>query len=92
MTNEARKSAYLGGIGTMLTQSNICPTCGRIHETGLMKFVGGAAPGRVAYRSGSDASPIGYAPIGEPSIVANPRRVRSNLAAPWPMPPIAEEL
>lgn len=90
MTHEARKSAYLGGIGTMLTQSNICPTCGRIHETGLMKFVGGGLPGRPAFRTEPEASPAGYAPIGEFAAVPASRKARS-MAAPWPMPSIVEE-
>jgi hypothetical protein len=90
MTAHARRPAYLGGIGTMLTQSNICPTCGRIHETGLMKYVGRAVAGYPSPMSTVDPSPIGYAPIGESMTYNGPRRARP-ISAPWPMPPVAEE-
>ncbi len=31
MTRATESGAYLGGIGTMLTQSDVCPACGRVH-------------------------------------------------------------
>jgi hypothetical protein len=90
MTAKARTSATLGGIGTMLTQSDICPTCGRIHETGLMRYVGQAVAAYPYPASLPKSSPVGYAPIRAPVLLDLPRRART-VAALLPMPPAVEE-
>ena len=38
MARTAASGAYLSGIGTMLTQTNVCPACGRVHEDRLFRF------------------------------------------------------
>ena len=40
MTRAAESGAYLGGIGTMLTQSEVCPSCGRVHAGRRFGFLG----------------------------------------------------
>jgi hypothetical protein len=90
MTALAKKPTTLGGIGTMLTQSDICPTCGRIHETGLMRYVGRAVAGYPTPTVLPTSTPVGYSPIRDSVPFEVPRRARA-IAAPWPMPPIVEE-
>ena len=38
MARTAASGAYLSGIGTMLTQTDVCPACGRVHEDRLFRF------------------------------------------------------
>jgi hypothetical protein len=38
MARAAGSGAYLSGIATMLTQTNVCAACGRIHEDSLFRF------------------------------------------------------
>jgi hypothetical protein len=38
MARTAGSGAYLSGIGTMLTQTDVCPACGRVHEDRLFRF------------------------------------------------------
>ncbi|MCI4319096.1 MAG: hypothetical protein L3K23_03050 [Thermoplasmata archaeon] len=33
MPGDSESAAYLGGIGTMVSQSDVCPTCGEEHKT-----------------------------------------------------------
>ena len=37
MARTAGSGAYLSGIGTMLTQTDVCAACGRIHEDRLFR-------------------------------------------------------
>jgi hypothetical protein len=32
MPQNSESAAYLGGIGMMVSQSDVCPTCGKIHQ------------------------------------------------------------
>jgi len=90
MTAPTRKNQTLGGIGTMLTQSDICPTCGRIHETGLMRYVGRAIATYPTPTVLPPSTPVGYTPIRDVVAYDIPRRTRS-LATSWPMPPAVED-
>jgi hypothetical protein len=38
MARTAGSGAYLGGIGTMLMQTDVCTACGRVHEDRLFRF------------------------------------------------------
>jgi hypothetical protein len=38
MARTAGSGAYLSGIGTMLTQTDVCTACGRVHEDRLFGF------------------------------------------------------
>jgi hypothetical protein len=38
MARTAGSGAYLSGIGTMLTQTDVCTACGRVHEDRLFRF------------------------------------------------------
>jgi hypothetical protein len=38
MARTAGSGAYLSGIGTMLTQTDVCTACGRVHEERLFRF------------------------------------------------------
>ncbi|MCI4327591.1 MAG: hypothetical protein L3K16_08190 [Thermoplasmata archaeon] len=38
MARTAASGAYLSGIGTMLTQTDVCTACGRVHEDHLFRF------------------------------------------------------
>lgn len=37
MTRATEGGAYLSGIATMLAQTDVCPACGRVHETRLFR-------------------------------------------------------
>ena len=41
MTLTSESGAYLGGIGTMLSQAEVCTRCGKVHRGHLFGFRGG---------------------------------------------------
>ena len=38
MTGLNESAAYLGGIGTMLSQAEVCPRCGKVHRARYSPF------------------------------------------------------
>ncbi|MCI4349333.1 MAG: hypothetical protein L3J93_03835 [Thermoplasmata archaeon] len=93
----ARKSderdSSLGGIGTMLTQWEVCPACGRIHADGTVEYFAGEHTQVAGAWEGLPASSVDFP---DPLSVTlshgtrgSSRRARS-ASIPWPMPPMLE--
>lgn len=85
MARTERKGAHLGGIGTMLIQSDICPSCGRVHESRLVRYFAGMRPENLP------TSPLAAPPTSVsgalPTVGARPGARKPNqLNVPWPMP------
>ena len=77
----------VGGIGTMLMQSDICPACGKVHDSRLVRYLpaGGqflASPGSV-----STNEPVGMATARSPRTRS---RKPSSMPLSWPMPQSSE--
>ncbi|HEV2519166.1 MAG TPA: hypothetical protein VGX00_00895 [Thermoplasmata archaeon] len=87
MTQPSESGTPVGGIGTMLMQSDVCPACGKVHGSRMVRYLptveqfGGAptlAPtaGAIASARSSSARVRGRKPSGMPVL--------------WPMPQASE--
>ena len=90
MTRGTESGAYLGGISTMLAQSDVCPSCGRIHPGRRFGLLGSKSE-CPAVVNGS--MPILTGSIGIEELVpsppygeARPRSDRGRIEPPLPAP------
>jgi len=83
--------SFLSGIGTMVTQLEICPACGHAHEEGLVEYFAGSRTADEAPVTAPRASQhvSRYAQPEVPVVRPIARRTKAP-AVPWPMPPISE--
>ncbi len=80
MTRTQESSRGLGGIGTMLLQSEICPACGKAHESRLVRYLPSI---------GHSTTP---APVATSLSTPSARgRKAAPLSATWPFPRVTEE-
>ena len=93
MARNAGSGAYLSGIGTMLTQTDVCAACGRVHEDRLFRFraepeqecpavLGGAFPRRAGLGEAETGDFDSTRAATSPVVTAR----RSGLSIPWIMP------
>ena|SRR5690348_3999677 len=107
MARSSESGAYLGGISTMLMQSDTCPSCGRVHADARLGsliprsrqcplVVTGSLP-TMSTPKGERALTIDF--LGEVEPITPPLptsavpsgRKPSGLAVPWPMPSHLED-
>ena len=97
MSRTTESGAYLGGIGTMLTQSEVCPACGRVHTGRRFGFLG-STKGECPLVIVGSLPTVAHAAAAEPDLPApfpEPARVRVPIEAvsapPLPTPPAARK-
>ncbi len=97
MSRTAESGAYLGGISTMLTQSEVCPSCGRVHTGRRFGFLGttkGECP-MVVFGSLPTVARASEEESDVPTPFPEPARVRVPLEAvsapPLPTAPVARK-
>lgn len=73
---------FLGGIGTMVAQTEICPGCGVAHESSLARYL-------TAHSDEASRAPARSARLGNPRSPIARRVVQ--VPTPWPMPSFLEE-
>ncbi len=77
----------VGGIGTMLMQSDVCPACGKIHDSRLVRYLPAVGKLIGASTSGSQ-SMRATQPVTRMTRGRN--RKPSSLPLAWPLPPTSE--
>jgi hypothetical protein len=87
MSDEGDAGKPVGGIGTMLMQSDVCPACGKIHDSRLVRYLPAVGKFFGASTSGSQSLPATH-PAAR---TARGRgRKPSSLPLSWPLPPTSE--
>lgn len=101
MPGNGESAAYLGGIGMMVSQSDVCPSCGKTHQSRRFGL-------RVVRDGGCPVVVMGTFPIVTPNeeatevIEAAPEAIHlevprafarrsSPFASAWLAPPLTEE-
>jgi hypothetical protein len=86
MTQPSESGKPVGGIGTMLMQSDVCPACGKVHNSRLVRYLPSA--GQLL------GTPSAYSTNSPSAGIARSPRVRgrkpSNMPLFWPMPQSSE--
>ena len=93
MTRAAESGGYVGGISTMLAQSDVCSACGKVHPGRRFGLLGAKSEcpavvfGSMPVLTGSievdELLPI--SPYGEAR--PRPERIRTDPPLPAPLPP-----
>ncbi|MCI4358245.1 MAG: hypothetical protein L3J95_00210 [Thermoplasmata archaeon] len=86
MTQPSESGKPVGGIGTMLMQSDVCPACGKVHNSRLVRYlpsVGQLMGTPTAYPT----SPVSTESARSPRVRG---RKPSNMPLFWPMPQSSE--
>jgi hypothetical protein len=87
MARAEQKGGSLGGIGTMLLQSEVCPACGKAHGSRLTRYLPAVGRAPSEDRLPVETPILVSTKVGQPA--SRPRR--SSLSIPWPMPKQSEE-
>ncbi len=88
MTRKNPESRKLGGIGTMLIQSEVCPACGKVHESRLLRYL----PSGIRDPSLATDAAVPAARSDVASAITSPRvRRGASHGIPWTIPVYSEE-
>ena len=87
MTQPSESGEPVGGIGTMLMQSDVCPACGKVHGSRLVRYL----PSVELFAGTPSLVPTkGALAITQGRSTRVRGRKPSSLPLFWPMPKVSE--